>query len=134
MLVMNYFGKTIVLGLIVALVSLTGSFCVRPMAVQAAVVPEMASHMLPNAGEDSSVLQADTAVSHTFNHCVFDCVSQTPQAVAAKKFSVDSISGYLVNMPDDFEFSFSELSSGPTDLEGAHPPAPDILSSVVKIE
>lgn len=131
--VMKTLKKFIVGNLVVALVSFAGGFCVHPMAVQAADT-DMISHEMSGMNTDSSVLSVHNDISHTFNTCVFDCVSKTPQAVDAKKFSAHFFVSSVVGTSVGENFSSSDSNIGPTDFDGVHPPSPDILSSVIKKE
>lgn len=131
--VMKTMKKFIVGGLVVALVSFAGGFCLHPMVVQAADT-DMISHEMSGVSTDSSVSYASNDVSHTFNPCVFDCVSKTPQVVNAKKFSVNFSISHIVGNVVVEGSSSSDFNTGPTDFDGVHPPSPDILSSVIKKE
>jgi len=131
--------KKIVTGsLIVALASFAGSFCLYPMAAQAEGGDSMDMSVMymneQGAEESTHIMQSGDASASTMSTCTFDCISTMPQVTATKKTSVDSVPDVLAIVSQTDQLQFTELSSDPTDLAGAHPPSPDILFSVVKIE
>lgn len=140
---MKYIRKIAAGSLIAALAFFAGSFCLHPMSAQAMETSPVMPSVSPVGGDmtggqdmsdgTSSFQESDAPIS-VLNLCVIDCASQTPQAVAAKKFSVDSGAIFLADISESRESRFLGSSSGPTDFSGTHPPAPDILSSVFKKE
>lgn len=131
---MKFLEKTITSSLIVALVSFAGSFCLHPMAVQAA--SNTMDMPMEGQGIEVSVhmMQIGDASASALNTCTFNCVSTMPQAVATKKTSVDSIPNVLIALSQTEGPLFFELYSDPFDAGGTSPPSPDILFSVVKKE
>ena len=149
------------IGLVVTLASFVGGFCLHPMVARAvenapaSAIPaspvgaDMAggqdvmdkSTPARNALEASSrndggrdAVSGNDNSATVWNHCVVSCASQVPQALAAKKFSVDCGIGLLESVPYAQTFYVPVPSSGATDISGTQPPAPDILSSVFKKE
>jgi hypothetical protein len=109
-----YTQKIAVIGLVAVFASLAGWFCANPMAMQT-----MESHRVFHMAR---------------NVCVVDCLSNSPQILAIKKFSVDVSSGFLANVFDNQTTYLLADSSGLADFSILRPPAPDILSSVFKKE
>lgn len=131
---MKSLHKTIGGSLILTLAFFTGSFCLHPMAAQA-MGDDADMNMAGQAMDGSEYsFQRNDISSTAWKLCVINCASETPQAVVAKQFSIDSGMGFLADTPDNQTLSFFEFSSGPTDFSGTHPPAPDILFSVFKKE
>lgn len=130
----KYIRKIAASSLILALAFFAGSFCLHPMSAQAmdaAPAMAMAGHAMDD-GADAAIGD-DTPVS-AWNICVVDCASETPQAVAAKKFSVDFSTDFPAGISDEEMFRLSESSSDLDDSSGVSPSPPDILSSVFKKE
>ncbi|MDP3957579.1 MAG: hypothetical protein Q8Q10_03710 [bacterium] len=133
---MEFLKKIVTGSLIVALASFAGSFCLHPMAVQAASIEDMAMGVSQNGSDASSggcIADSSDEVAGVAT-CISDCVTTVPQAVAAKKTSADSLSNVLAIVSQSEQPQFLELYSDPLDVTGTDPPSPDILSSVVKIE
>ncbi|MDP3957832.1 MAG: hypothetical protein Q8Q10_05040 [bacterium] len=132
---MESLKKIITGNLIVALVSFAGSFCLYPMATQAASA-DMEANISQNASDVSGGCLSDPSdeMSNVAT-CISDCVTKAPQAVVSKKTSVDSgISVVAIASQTVLESQSRELFSDPFDVTGTHPSSPDILSSVVKRE
>lgn len=129
---MNYFGKTIVLSLIVALASFAGGFCAHSMVAQAASIDVVAgvSQHTPDGG---CVPEPSVEISNKVV-CTSSCVTTTPQTIVAKKVSVDSAQNFIADVSYEQPVQFSESFFGSAGFSGTPPPSPDILFSVVKIE
>ncbi len=130
---MKYMRKTAASSLVLTLAFFAGSFCLHPMAAQA-MDTAMAMPASPEGGDMEAVVSGGDSAITPWNLCVVDCASETPQAIASKKFSVDFLGGLLADAVGSRESRVFVFSSGPTDFSGTHPPSPDILSSVFKKE
>ncbi|MDO8565595.1 MAG: hypothetical protein Q7S04_00225 [Candidatus Moranbacteria bacterium] len=134
---MKSLKKFITGGLIVALASLAGSFCLHPMSVQAEggdSIDMSAMHMNEQGVVDSThSMQSSDASAASMSTCTFDCISTMPQVTVTKKTSASSILALAAVSPVE-QPRLLEFSSGPTDLTGTQPLPPDILFSVVKRE
>lgn len=131
---MNYLGRTIVLSLVIALVSFAGSFCLRPMMVQAASA-DIAGVSLHTSDANSGgcVSEPNAEISNKVV-CTSDCVTTTPQTIVAKKVSIDGVQSFIADLSDVQNINFSESFFGAAGFSGTPPPSPDILSSVYKKE
>lgn len=129
---MKSLRKTAASSLILTLAFFAGSFCLQPMSAQAMEAsPSMV--MFTSTVSGNTVSGHDNSAT-TWNLCVVNCASQPAQAVAAKKFSIDSGVNFLTDVSYAQTFHLPVLSLGATDISGTHPPAPDILSSIFKKE
>lgn len=134
-LAMKYLRKTTIISLVVALVSFAGGFCAHPMMTQAASADMVMGVSQNNAVSDTGeTLCSFDGASHTIDMCAFDCLSKTPQVVGTKKASIDTLQNCIIPSFENQSDQLSETSFGVAIFSGTHPPAPDILSSVVKIE
>jgi hypothetical protein len=131
---MNFFKKFIVSSLVVALVSFAGSFCVHPMAAEAD------SMGMENGLQCGSEVHDTDCISELSNQvspmsaCNSDCVTSIPQTINAEKVVIAGAHNFIFNLSDDQPLQVSEIAFGTVVSTGTHPPSPDILSSVVKIE
>lgn len=158
--VMPYLRNTTISFLSVALALFAGGVCLMPMSAQAmevsaaSITMDMTDGL--NRGDDIadtrsasviSVSQADTravvledtAAVTAGNPCVVSavvgCVSQPARAIAAQQVSGENGADLLAQAFGNNQLSPPLLfSSGATDLAGARPPLPNILSSVFKKE
>jgi hypothetical protein len=118
----KYLKKIITGSLVIALTLFAGSFCLHPMQAAAA---SMDCHGCLSSGDEL------TSASTT---CTSDCVTTAPQTVSVKKVVVDNAHNFIAAVSTEQNAQPLELHSEWMTLSGTDPPAPDILSSVVKIE
>lgn len=130
---MNFYTRKIAtMGLIAALVSLAGWFCVNSQGMQ---MPEGFSAMaMPSMSMASGDHYMYGVLHNTLSVCAFNCLNKSPEVVVAKKFSVDTDAGFLISIFDNQTPLLLADSSAPVDFSKTRPPVPDILSSVFKKE
>lgn len=139
---MEYLKKIVTGSLVITLASFAGSFCVRPMQAQAAMIGggnSMAmdmslSDMEQSTEEKTDGVQIEDSATSAFSTCLLNCVTEAPQATATKKTSIDTALNISAVISQTEQLGSFEIFPDPLDMTGVHPPSPDILSSVVKIE
>ena len=138
---MKYIRKIVASGLIGVLAAFVGGFCLHPMTAQAmetaptmvgSASPVLESEQMMDDGADTYL--GNERPGTLSNLCVLACASKTPQAVAAKKFSVDWEANFFLHVSAVQAPLAAASSAGPAGPLNARPPAPDILSSVFKKE
>jgi len=141
MITMKFLRKIITGSLIVTLTSFAGSFCARPMQAQAAMigggdsmVMDMSLSDMEHGTEDGDTAQVEATATSTINLCVLNCATNALQATAIKKASIDNTLNVLAVISQTEQLQSFEFFPNPSYMTGVHPPSPDILSSVVKIE
>lgn len=132
---MKHLRKMTLVSLAAILISFMSGFCMYPMMTQAASLDMAMGASQESATSDigENLCSFDES-SHTIDMCAFDCLSKTSQVVGTKKVSIDILQNYIIPSIENQNDQCSETSFGSAIFFGMHPPTPDILSSVVKIE
>lgn len=131
----KWLKKIVVGNIVIALMLFAGGFCVHPMEAQA-VSMDKASSVEHTVSENDMQqgIQVDSAAMPMINTCIFDCISKAPQAEAIKKTNSNTALNVFTHTSQAETFQISEYSPDPLEAIGTAPPAPDILSSIMKKE
>lgn len=126
---MKSLKKIIIGSLIVTLTSFVGGVCMHPLSAQAGD-SSMGMSVLYTVDHD---MQMSENIPLTISTCIFDCINKTPHATVAEKTTVQSTLSLSLAIFQT-ELPVPIFISDTFGAVGTHPPSPDILSSVVKIE
>lgn len=138
-IIMKFLRKIATGSLVIVLASFAGSFCIHPVQAQTTVIGggnsmDMSSSEMGQDREDGDTVRIKDTATSAFSTCLLNCVTEAPQATATKKTSIDTALNISAVISQTEQLRSFELFPNPLDMTGVHPPSPDILSSVVKIE